>query len=115
ARRRLLSNLAENWGQPLRRNRAHRPVAARTPKRPPAGAAFLDEVTWSDLDMARVFTRVDHTLTSVGAQRLHAMLRCPQIDPEAIERRRALVMAVAADPACRASMQRALVGLGDKR
>ena len=42
-------------------------------------------MTWSDLDMAQVFTRIDRTLTSVGAQRLHAMLRCPQIDLDAIE------------------------------
>jgi hypothetical protein len=114
ARRRLLAGLAEHWGQPSRRNREHRPVAARTPSKPVPGAAFLDRVTWSDLGIAQVFTRIDRTLTSVGAQRLHAMLRCPLIELEAIERRRALVVAVAADPERRVAMQRALLDLGDK-
>lgn len=114
ARRRQRLGLGENWGQPLRRNREHRPVAARTPTKPVPGAAFLDQVTWSDLGMAQVFTRIDRTLTSVGAQRLHAMLRCPLVDLEAIERRRALVVAVAADLETRVAMQRVLAEMGDK-
>jgi hypothetical protein len=110
-----MAALGETWGQPLRRSRADRSVAARTPSTAPPGTTRLDDVTWSDLDMARVFTRVDRTLTSVGAQMLHRMLRCPAIDPETIERRRALVVAVAADPDARTRMQRVLVALGDKQ
>ncbi|MFO7566200.1 MAG: hypothetical protein R6X02_26375, partial [Enhygromyxa sp.] len=79
-RRRLLAGLREHWGQPLRGAREHRPVAARTPTLPPSKAAFLDDMTWSDLGLEQVFARIDRTLSSVGAQRLHCMLRCPQVE-----------------------------------
>jgi hypothetical protein len=112
-RRRELARLTETWGQPLRKRREHRNVAARTPARAPIACDRLDDPTWSDLDMARVFERIDRTLSSIGAQTLHRMLRCPLVDPARIERRRALVTAVAADPAARVRVQTVLARLGD--
>lgn len=114
-RRRQILSLRETWGQPLCTSRATRPVAGRTPEHPPPGAVLLDDMTWSDLGLGQVFTRIDRTLSSVGAQSLHRMLRCPLVDVDAIARRRALVEAVAADPEGRAKLQRVLVSLGDKR
>ena len=113
-RRRELARLRETWGQPLRRPREHRNVAARTPLRAPAGCARLDDTTWSELDLRRVFTRIDRTLTAAGAQALHRRLRCPPVDAPRIERQRALEEAVAADPDARVRMQTALARLGDR-
>jgi hypothetical protein len=114
-RRAALLELERTWGQPLRWPRDERPVAARTPKEAPLGCHRLDAATWSDLDMPRVFLRIDRTLTSVGAQVLHRMLRCPLMDLAALARRRALVNAVAAEPAARVAMQRVLLELGDRQ
>ncbi|MBC8070547.1 MAG: hypothetical protein IAG13_19605 [Deltaproteobacteria bacterium] len=112
-RRAQLRGLHDSWGQPLRRDRGDRPLDARTGAGPRPGCDRLDDATWADLDMARVFTRIDRTLSSVGAQTLHRMLRFPLLEPDAIGRRRALVVASAADPAARVRMQRALLELGD--
>lgn len=112
-RRSAMLELDRTWGQPLRRSRDDRPIDALTPRDPPAGCHRLDAATWSDLDMPRVFGRIDRTLCSVGAQVLHRMLRCPAIDPEELERRRGLSMAVAEDRQARVAMQRVLLGLGD--
>jgi hypothetical protein len=114
-KRAALRDLERTWGQPLRSDRDDRPVEALTPRHPPAGCHRLDAPTWSDLDMPRVFRRVDRTLTSVGAQVLHRMLRCPVMEMSLLARRRVLVSAVAADPAARVVMQRALLELGDRQ
>jgi hypothetical protein len=114
-RRAALLQLDRSWGQPLRRSRDDFPIDARTPRTPPSGCHRLDAATWSDLDMSRVFTRIDRTLSSVGAQVLHRMLRCPLLDLVAFARRRALVSAVAAETAARVAMQRVLLQLGDRQ
>lgn len=112
-RRAAMRQLDRTWGQPLRSTRDERPVDALTPSEPPLGCHRLDPATWADLDMPRVFERIDRTLCSVGAQVLHRMLRCPAFERDELARRHALTTAVAGDPQARVAMQRALLGLGD--
>jgi hypothetical protein len=113
AQRDALAHLPRTWGQDLRHPRDGRAVDALDPPDAPPGCDRLDAQTWTDLDMPRVFARIDRTLTSIGAQTLHVMLRCPCIDAETLARRRALVDAVAEDSEARVAMQRALLRLGD--
>ena len=38
---------------------------------------FIDDITWNDLDMDRVFRRINYTLTSAGTEELYCMIREP--------------------------------------
>lgn len=39
------------------------------------GGTSLDDRTWADLDLDRTLSRIDHTLTGLGSQRLYSRLR----------------------------------------
>lgn len=53
----------------------------------PEEPGALDDVTWNDLDMDRVFVRVNACITSVGDESLYACLRRPSTDTEELARR----------------------------
>lgn len=40
----------------------------------------IDEITWNDLDMDRVFGQLDYSYSAAGEEYLYAMLRNPQLD-----------------------------------
>ena len=47
----------------------------------------IDDVTWSDLDMDRVFKRINPGLSTPGEQVLYHLLRTPAMDSAEYERR----------------------------
>ncbi len=49
------------------------------------GENFLDDITWNDLDMDRIFQLMNHTQSSSGAEYLYAMLRKPKLKKEELE------------------------------
>lgn len=52
---------------------------------------FLDDITWNDLDMDGLFTRMNTTESSAGQEYLYAMLRCPSFSQEELEGREAVM------------------------
>lgn len=42
--------------------------------------SYLDDITWSDLDMNRIYRLINHTQSSSGAEYLYDMLRRPKFD-----------------------------------
>jgi len=93
------------WGQGRRTDREGRALDAW-----PRRLGDVDDATWADLEMDRVFAWADRTLTALGAQTLYAWLR----RPGEVARRRALAERVAADDEARASAQTPLAALGDR-
>lgn len=47
----------------------------------------IDDITWNDLDMDRVFKQMNHTCSSIGEEYLYAMLRKPVFDKKELDRR----------------------------
>lgn len=81
------------------RNRVHRtfgkPVPAETSpdrfrtidaylKSLPERDTDLDEITWNDLDMDRMFQLLNGTFSAVGEEYLYALLHRPETDPKAL-------------------------------
>lgn len=50
----------------------------------------IDDITWNDLDMDRVFAQLNHTWTSAGEEYLYYTLRVPSFSEEELCRRDAL-------------------------
>ncbi len=56
------------------------------------GAEYVvDDITWSDLDMDRVFGQMDFTFSSAGEESLYTMLRTPVFDEKILQRREELI------------------------
>lgn len=77
------------------------------------GDAFaLDDITWNDLDMDRLYAQMDRTFSSVGESVLYRMLRMPVRDPAVIEERRRLQDLFRTDEALRVRVRTAFALLG---
>lgn len=108
-RRKDLAAIADNWGQPLRSSRRYRSPDGWEQSLPDA-AGRVDDQTWADLELDRVYAWADRTLTAFGAQMLYVWLRRPR--PVVGKDRLALARALGGDD--RAALQRVLAGVGDR-
>lgn len=75
-------------------------------KKKSAQAAFaLDEITWRDLDMDRIFALLDATVSAPGEEYLLYLLRTPLLDEETLWERERMICAVAGDEQRRLDLQ----------
>ncbi len=117
-KRRRLRALTSRWGRPPEGRRTDPVVSRRLhdlmgPSSDPE-TSTLDDRTWADLDLDALHARMDHTLSPIGAQVLHRLLRTLRHDPRVLERRRRLLDLLEADHQLRNRLQLALVGLRDR-
>ena len=73
-------------------------------------AFLLDETTWNDLDLDRLFRRINPRLSTSGEQYLYYLLRSPALDAETWRERKALAALMAGDPKRRLALQMILGG-----
>lgn len=111
---RIARMLLSRWGEiPERRLTPNELASIRVQAEALAGGGFaVDDITWNDLDMDRLYARMNATLTDAGDQALYGMLRNPVDAPEELGRRRAVMLWAKGDPAGRERMKRILYGLG---
>ncbi|MDR0347781.1 MAG: hypothetical protein LBH56_05355 [Coriobacteriales bacterium] len=74
--------------------------------------ALVDDRTWDDLDMDKIFARINSSLTSVGDNYLYATLREPRVDEQRTKGREALMAFLADNPAARLELQVFLSKMG---
>lgn len=65
----------------------------------------IDDITWNDLDMDRIFQDINHTWSCVGESVLYDMLRRPLMEEEELERRERLIAYMASHEKEREEMQ----------
>lgn len=78
-------------------------------------AFLLDEITWSDLDLDRVFKRINPKRCTSGEQYLYYMLRSPAVDAKRYEERKQLIEYAQADSERRLKSEAILARLGCSR
>lgn len=76
---------------------------------------LVDDITWNDLDMDRVFKRINPGLSTSGEQYLYYQLRSPAIDTNTYEQRKKLIDLMAGFPDLRLKLQVILSRLGRTR
>lgn len=52
---------------------------------------YIDDQTWNDLEMDKVFRNIDMTLTTPGEQRLYELLRYPEMDKKLLLHRNEII------------------------
>ncbi len=72
----------------------------------------IDDMTWSDLDMDKVFGAINCCQTSVGEECLYALLREPSFDTDTLNERESLIACFSGDSGLRLDMQVYLSKLG---
>ena len=79
-----------------------------------ARAGQIDDITWNDLDMDRVFAQIDNTRSASGEEYLYYLLRSPAMSPEDLPFTQAQYdwAADAANEAQRIRLQEILTRLG---
>lgn len=75
----------------------------------------IDDITWNDLDMDRMYMLINQTISSPGEDVLYAMLRIPLFDREKIKERDQLVEFFATHEEERLKMQWILSEVGKTR
>lgn len=60
-------------------------------KRQEEKSHVIDDITWNDLDMDRVFCMLNRTYSSVGQEYLYYMLRTPEMSEEKMQERERLI------------------------
>ncbi len=78
-------------------------------------AFLIDEITWNDLDMDRVYRRINAKRCTSGEQYLYYMLRAPAVEAGEYERRKRLIDYAEADPERRLRVETILARLGCTR
>lgn len=72
----------------------------------------IDDITWNDLDMDRVFMMINNTHSSVGQEYLYRMLRLPESDPKDLIERDRLSSFFASNEKARIDVQKKYLELG---
>jgi Mismatch repair ATPase (MutS family) len=72
----------------------------------------IDEITWNDLEMERVFKALNRTCSAVGEEYLYAALFRPEFCENELKRREELIRLVSENEEVRINLQIALSGMG---
>lgn len=75
------------------------------------GKFKIDDISFSDLDMDRVFSKIDHTVSSVGEEILYSYLRNPCLNVDEIEKREQSISLYTSNETCRNDSRKALKNL----
>lgn len=76
---------------------------------------FIDDITWNDLDMDKVFSRICNTFSTVGEEYLYALLRQPLFEKPVLDDRNRLIEFFKNNPVQRENILFLLARLGKKR
>lgn len=79
------------------------------------GPRAIDDITWNDLEMDRIYARVNACASSVGEEYLYALLHRPAFSPERLERRERLIHYLQENPGARFDIQKTLFNLGRQK
>ncbi len=78
-----------------------------------SGTGFtIDDITWNDLDMDRIFMLVNQTMSSPGEDFLYSMLRRPLFQKDEVQEREALIQFFSENKEKRETMQLLLARVG---
>lgn len=73
---------------------------------------YIDDQTWQDLEMNKIFSNVDMTLTTPGEQRLYEILRYPEMEEEVLEHRNEVISFIQRDENLKDKLRKILALLG---
>lgn len=89
----FLMRLKRDWGTIPEREYTYEELGriSHYAKRKGQGSFMIDDTTWNDLDMDRIFMMLNQTISGCGEDYLYYILRKPLFDQEALAKREELI------------------------
>lgn len=114
AEKKLRARLDAQFGKPAEPRDFEEDVSAlwRARQKYENPAHCIDDTTWNDLEMDKLYRKINACQTSVGEEWLYALLREPCFERAPLERREALMALLEANPALRLDLQVCLAKMG---
>jgi len=75
----------------------------------------IDDITWNDINMEKIFVRINNTLSSLGENVLYFILRTPSFNEKDLNRRDKYIEFFTKDEAKRARLQDIIINIGEER
>lgn len=91
-RKRIRLRLTREWGKLSREEylpEKLEAIAAYYYAHP--GEHDVDDITWNDLEMDKIYQQINHTQSAMGQEYLYYLLRKPELEGEALEERERLI------------------------
>lgn len=107
-----LTALRAQWGKAVERHRAFEVYRRWIEAAPVDDTPRVDDQTWADLDMDRVFAHADRTLSGPGHLVLYRMVRTPTASPRTLEERNRAIALFSTDARLRDDVRSALADAG---
>lgn len=112
-KKRFLKKLEEEWGKFSERDYEYEEYECishyyKSKEYP----HYIDDITWNDLDMDRVFKAMNNTQSSLGAEVLYEMLRVPAFEKSVLQKREELIQCMTKNPEMRTRLQVIFSGIG---
>ena len=104
----FLEKLRQDWGRPPGRSYTAEQIerlSAYGRYRSAQEPFAIDRITWEDLDMDKIFARMDHTVSAPGREYLLYLLRTPMLEEGRLWERDRLIRLFAQDEEMRLSLQ----------
>lgn len=76
------------------------------------GLPVIDDITWNDLDMDRIFMLLNHTWSCIGESYLYCLLRMPAMEEETLKERNRLIEYFRTHPGAREKMEYRFARIG---
>ncbi|NGP90228.1 MutS-related protein [Fodinibius halophilus] len=91
-KKKIRERFKKNWGQP--KNKSYNWGQIRNYHdylKESATNYQIDDDTWDDLNLADIYSKIDHTISPIGQQVLYNILHSPLFDEEELEKRKQFV------------------------
>ncbi len=113
-RERIRQKIRQTWGTIPKREYTHEELQKLTYyyKRCVGKDFTIDDITWNDLDMDRIFMMINNTYSSVGEEYLYKELRIPKFDEDKLLPLEELYQYFASNKEDSFMLQEILYGLG---
>lgn len=110
-------NLKKNWGKEKEKKRSFEEIEElfNYLSRANKEKFYIDKQTYDDLNLDKIFEKLDRTSSTPGEQVLYSMLRTPMMDNSSFKKRNDIIEFFMKNPAVREKLQIELARLGRQR
>lgn len=112
-KKKFRENLIKNYGQPpFKETQWERLPAISMYFQKHKKAFYIDDITWNDLDMDRIFSQMNYACSSAGEEYLYYTLRTPSLAEKELQDKEALIAYFMENEQERVNMQMHFEALG---
>jgi hypothetical protein len=114
----LLCQIREEWGKEKVKNRNFSEIESfyrYSNSQHDNNDIFIDDQTWSDLNMNDLYSKIERTMTNPGECILYSILRTPLLSDKILKKRKEIIRLFQTNKEIREQIQIRLLGMGKQK